>query len=97
MSNSANKKVKELCAVIDKYEKDGKPKNKYMKLGVYVTETNDDGSEREYILLYRHINLGGFPDYSKSKNSKSVYVSVFDVSGKEPETMEFESEEEAVF
>lgn len=97
MSNAANKKVKELCAVIDKYEKDGKPKNKYIKLGVYVTETNDDGAEREYILLYRHVNLAGFPDYSKSKNSKCVYVSAFDVSGNEPEAMEFEGEEGVIF
>ena len=89
---SEQKKLKLLYAVIDKYEKDGKSKNKYLKIGVEITEPDDKGGENSYFLLDRHINLAGMPDFSKNKKGRCVLVSKFNVTGKEAEAAEFEGD-----
>lgn len=73
-----NKKIKLLYAIIDRYHKDGKTKNKYKKVGVEVTDYNDDGSEYSYILIERDVNFAGFPDFSGKENNTTVLVTKFE-------------------
>lgn len=86
------KKVKLLYALLDKYEKNGETRSKYCKIGVDITDTDDQGREFSYLLLDRHINLAGFPNYSKDEKSKSLFVSKFEASGKEEDTIEREGD-----
>lgn len=77
------KKIKVLYAIISRYEKDGKAKNKYKKVGVDVTEIKEDGKEHSYILIDRDVNFAGFPDFSSKGNTQSVFITKFDLTNKD--------------
>lgn len=84
------KKIKLLYAIEDKYEKDGKTKNKYKKIGVEITEYDASGNPNSYILLDSTINLAGFPNYSKKEKNTHVLVVKFDNAKNDGDEIDFE-------
>lgn len=88
----SEKKITLLYAIISRYEKDGKLKNKYKKVGVEVTEKKGAGKEYSYILIDRDVNFAGFPDFSDKENSTSVLVTKFKLSESKDEALYLEGE-----
>lgn len=88
----SGKKIRILYAIVDRYEKDGKLKNKYKKVGVEVTKRDEDGKEFSYLLIDRDVNFAGFPDFSGKQYTTSVLVSKFDLLKTNDEAVYLEGE-----
>lgn len=70
------KLVYDLCVVADQYRVGNEIKQRFKKIGVEIIQFKD-GKPKPAMLLDRHVNLAGFPNFSDKNHSTSILVCKF--------------------